>query len=112
MNEADRKILSNITNDINTLTDDQLEKLSHELEWRSFGIGEVREMKLRPLVELETSHLENILITQRHIAFQTSKVILYILKKRYYADARCRGCSGGRSRGRHKHPVKSRVKST
>lgn len=41
------------------------------------------ELKVRHLCDLDTSHLENIIITQRHIPYETSAAILLLLKQRY-----------------------------
>lgn len=41
------------------------------------------ELSVHRLCDLETSHLENIIITQRHIPYETSAAILLLLKQRY-----------------------------
>jgi hypothetical protein len=66
-----------------TLNDDVLEDLSYTLKWGTFGLNGDQPRVDKPLRDLDTDHLENILVTQRHIAWQTSLVILHILKDRY-----------------------------
>jgi hypothetical protein len=63
--------------------DDKLEDLSKSKTWGTMGPEGKGPRQFLPLCELETDHLENILITQRHISFETSLVILFILKDRY-----------------------------
>lgn len=41
-----------------------------------------------PLAELETAHLENILITQRNITNEQAAAILHILKQRYLGSSK------------------------
>ncbi len=56
---------------------------AHELEWTSYGPdGDEGPIK-RTLVELDTDHLEAILITQPGISPEYRAAILYILKDRY-----------------------------
>lgn len=76
------KFLSKITNDIRSYPDEELDKYSILLKWTSYDESG-KERKMKSLCELDTEHLENILITQRHISLIYSRVILYILKKRY-----------------------------
>jgi hypothetical protein len=62
-----------------------LAKVRSELVWGTFGKEGDKPCKVRFLDDLETEHLENILITQRHIKQVYSLVIVTILKERYSA---------------------------
>lgn len=65
------------------LNEDTLDELAATTKWGTFGPNGDQPRVDKPLRDLDTDHLENILITQRHIAWQTSLVILHILKDRY-----------------------------
>jgi hypothetical protein len=57
--------------------------LAFEMQWGTLGEdgrGEPEFIKLR---DLETDHLENILVTQHHIQSNVKATILHILKRRY-----------------------------
>lgn len=65
-----------------------LANVRSELTWGTYGKDADKPLKLRFLNDLETSHLENILITERHIKPVYSLVILDILKERYSPSLR------------------------
>ena len=66
-----------------SLTDDDLDHLAAVTKWGTYGPNGDQPRVDKPLNQLDTDHLENILITQRHISWQISCVILHILKNRY-----------------------------
>ncbi len=65
-----------------------LAKVRSELVWGTFGKQGDQPCKVRFLDDLETEHLENILITQKHISQVYSLVIVTILKERYSSVSR------------------------
>lgn len=72
------------------LTADQCEELKRNVDvnapWGSYGLSGRDALKYRPLIELDTNHLENILITQPQITPAYRATILHILKSRYQAN--------------------------
>lgn len=61
----------------------EVQEYAHELEWTNYGpTGKDLPFK-STLVELDTDHLEAILITQVGISPEYRAAILYILKDRY-----------------------------
>jgi hypothetical protein len=55
--------------------------------WGTLGpFGELREHVYKPLKELETDHLENILISQSQISPELKAEILHLLKWDRYSD--------------------------
>lgn len=65
-----------------------LSRIRKELTWGTYGKEGKSPLKCRWLDDLDTEHLENILITQRHIPQVYSLVIVTILKERYSATDR------------------------
>lgn len=63
-----------------------LEAKAREATWGTFGPNADQPMAERTLWDLDTDHLENILITERHIPLAYSIIILSILKLRYKAE--------------------------
>lgn len=57
--------------------------LAPALTWGTFGPNQNEQVQRKLLIELETDHLENILITQVHIPPVYRAIILEILKDRY-----------------------------
>lgn len=82
MTSADGKILTAITAEVNSVSSEQLDELSTTMRWGTFGPTGNKPMQIRFLNDLETDHLENILVTQKHIDYMYSKVILHLIKKR------------------------------
>lgn len=54
-----------------------------EFKWKTYGPSGSGELTEKNLVDLETAHLENILITQPQIDNDTAAAILFILRSRY-----------------------------
>lgn len=75
-------LLAVCTKALNDLTPKRLEEMSHEMPWRTFGPNSDQPCKVRYLADLETDHLQNILVTQKHISMMYSKVIMYLIEKR------------------------------
>ena len=79
------KTLAAITDAVNSITPSRLDELAATMPWGSFGSDGIRPREVRYLSDLDTDHLENILVTQKHIDFIYSKVILHLIKKRLTA---------------------------
>jgi hypothetical protein len=77
------KLAKNIQSFRASLSEDDLGALAMTTKWGTFGPNGDQPRVDKPLIQLDTNHLENILITQRHISWQVSCVILHILKERY-----------------------------
>lgn len=56
-----------------------------EVTWGTFGPKRDENLQEYSIKNLSTQHLENILITQRHISNEMAAAILMLLKKRYGA---------------------------
>lgn len=67
----------------NSLTDKELQTCAECLQWGTYGPNGDKPMKVRYLNDLNTDHLQNILVTQSHISSLYRKVILWLLKKRW-----------------------------
>lgn len=71
------------------LTADQCEDLKRtacfktDRQWGAYGPEGESGLSHKPLRELSTPHLENILITQPQISPEVRAIILYLLKQRY-----------------------------
>jgi hypothetical protein len=63
------------------LSDKDLEKLSNETRWGSFGVSGKDPIKYTLMCNLETDHIENILMYCRTTPL-IKKILLFILKKR------------------------------
>lgn len=74
--------LKALTDKLNALTDEQLDNAARNIRWGSYGYETLTPLKVRYLVDLDTDHLENILVTQDHIGPVYRKVIFHLLKKR------------------------------
>lgn len=72
----------NILYDLN-LTEEDLDYLSTRLEWGTYGPEGDGELQIKKLVDLDTDHLEQLLIMPTG-ASSVRKVILHILKQRYH----------------------------
>jgi hypothetical protein len=80
--------LATLTEDLSQLNSECLDYLAGSLEWRTYGKDGKGEGVIKALNDLDTDHLENILITQRHIHVIYSKTILHILKRRWKVSPR------------------------
>lgn len=86
LSAEDAEFLTQATRRLERLTEDELERLANFLPWGTYGRDGRQVLKFKTLNSLETSHLENILITQTHVQNVTpifAKVILYLLRKRW-----------------------------
>lgn len=84
MTPAEAKLLGEITATLENLTVDQLDALSKKLNWGTFGRSGTEPLVFKTLCELDTDHIENIIITQGHtISPIYAKVMLFMLKNRY-----------------------------
>ena len=79
------KALASLTDAVNSISPSRLDELASTMPWGTFGPDGIRPMEVRYLSDLDTDHLENILVTQKHIDFIYSKVILHLIKKRLTA---------------------------
>lgn len=75
------------------LTPDQCQRLksqvvneTEQLKWGTYGPEGRGPLRMVYLIDLDTDHLENILITQPHISNRYAAAILQILKCRYLAS--------------------------
>jgi len=75
--------LAEITKAINTVSDDEVIEFSKKLKWGTYGPNGDQPVKIRYLYDLDTEHLENILVTQGHIGPIYIRTILVLLKHRY-----------------------------
>lgn len=75
--------LADITRRLSELTADELNTILDHVLWTSYGLDGKGPAIQRPLRALDTDHLENILVTQTHTAFEVRKAILHVLKQRY-----------------------------
>ena len=80
--------LARATGDLDQLNTECLDQLARELPWGTYGPNGDQERTVKILNDLDTDHLENILITQRQIHVVYSKTILHILKRRWKARNR------------------------
>jgi hypothetical protein len=80
--------LARATGDLSQLTTECLDQLARELPWGTYGKNGDQDRVVKFLGDLDTDHLENILITQRQIHVIYSKTILHILKRRWKAQTR------------------------
>jgi hypothetical protein len=83
LTQQDAENLTALTNSVAVLDNAQLSVLSTTLRWGTYGPEGKRPLAVRYLADLDTDHLENILITQRQISVLYSKTIIFILKQRY-----------------------------
>jgi len=79
--------LANITQRLSELTADELNTILDHVMWTSYGLDGKGPATQRPLRALDTDHLENILVTQSHTAFEVRKAIIFLLKQRYLGKA-------------------------
>lgn len=79
--------LAGITDRLNAMSESELNQLLDDTLWTSYGRDGKGPAKNRPLRELDTDHLENILVTQSHVPFVVRKSILHLLKQRYLGKA-------------------------
>ena len=79
------KTLAAITDAVNSITPSRLDELASLTRWGTYGPTGDKPMQARFLSDLDTDHLENILVTQKHIDFMCSKIILHLIKKRLTA---------------------------
>jgi len=63
-----------------------LDLYADKILWGEFGQAGKSSLKERSLLDLDTEHLENILITQPHTGCFIRAVIVALLKKRYTQD--------------------------
>lgn len=83
LSKTEGKLLSEATRIMNGITTRELENYANSLKWMSFGLDGQGPAKLNVLNELETSHLENILVMNSHALNPVYvKTILHILKTR------------------------------
>jgi hypothetical protein len=83
LSKQEGAVLAKYTNVINEMTADELDGLAVELKWISFGLDGQGPAKINSLKDLETSHLENILVMCSHALTPVyAKTILHILKAR------------------------------
>lgn len=85
MNDFEYNVLAALTRASNCYSPEELQRFAETIPWRSTYRDENGDLqtKDRFLNELTTSHLENIIVTQKHIDVILSRVILHILKTRY-----------------------------
>lgn len=73
--------------DYQYLTAEECEELKRNAHgrhpWGSYGPAADQPLNVRTLEDLDTEHLENILITQRHLSNEYAASILMLLKQRY-----------------------------
>jgi len=68
--------------------EDELETAIRTLRWGTYGIEGKGPLVVKLVVDLDTAHLENILIYMKHQPPLYNKVILAILKERYNTEGR------------------------
>lgn len=68
------------------LTEEQMEEAIGEITWGTYGPDGKQPCKYIPLKDLDTEHLENILIFMSHPRPVMKKLLLYVLKKRYIEE--------------------------
>lgn len=76
------KGLSRFTDEINSFSDEVLEKMSKEMRWGTYGPDGKHELKYKRLCDLDKDHIENIVVTQSHVGPVMKKVFVYLLKKK------------------------------
>lgn len=81
MNEAEGRALAAITRHLNGYTPAELDELAGELMWQTQGVDGTGEPRVVPLNTLAMDHLENIMVTQKHVSPLTRKVIMHLIKK-------------------------------
>lgn len=87
------RALAGLTKELREITTDMLNALAGRLKWGTYGASGLESLKVKILNDLDTNHLENILITQLNPIMDSDmlmlyrRVILHILKKRYTAEA-------------------------
>jgi hypothetical protein len=75
--------LAEVTKAINTVPDSEVIEFSKTLKWGTYGPNGDQAVKVRYIYDLDTEHLENILVTQPHIGPVRARTILVLLKHRY-----------------------------
>ena len=84
MTPTEGMALTELTKQLNSYTQKELDDASKRLQWGTFGPDGQRPMQVRYLNDLDTDHLENIMVTQPQITPIYKKVILHILKLRWF----------------------------
>ena len=82
LSHDDAVYLTGTTRELNRLSDTELECAARTLRWGTYGPTGTDRLSIKYLNDLDTDHLENILVTQYEITELYRKVILYILKRR------------------------------
>ena len=82
MTPLEATALTELTRQLRSISDEKLDVLAKTLKWGTYGPNGDGELKVKSFSELDTEHLENIVITQPITELQI-RVILHILKKRY-----------------------------
>lgn len=82
MTPIESTALNNLTRQIRSISDETLDEIANSRVWGTYGPDGKSELTWKKWSELDTEHIENILITQPVNELQV-RVFLHILKKRY-----------------------------
>ena len=83
MTKEEGRILTEYTRQVNEIKPFQFERFANELKWGTYGPDGQGELKIKSLNELDTNHLENIIITQGQAPDIYKATIIYLIKKRW-----------------------------
>lgn len=79
--------LTELTKQLNSITPEQCDAYAKRLRWGTFGPTGLRPMEVRYLIDLDTDHLQNILMTQDSCPYLYRRVIIHILKNRWQLES-------------------------